>query len=77
MTTGLAYDIGRAIGLALKTATPAGSMPNATKGINVVRPYTKDNCALIMGFCNLVEARDLPQIWGHFTASKVKQVEIH
>ncbi len=76
-TTGLAYDIGRAIGLALKTATPAGLMPNATKGTNVVRPYTKDEYALIMGFCNLVQARDLPQIWQHFMASKVKRVEIH
>ncbi len=53
-TTGLAYDIGRAIGLALKTATPAGLMPNATKRTSVVGPYTKDKYALIMGFCNLV-----------------------
>jgi hypothetical protein len=62
MTTGLAYDIDRAIRLALKTATPAGSMPNATKGTNVVRPYTKDEYALIMGFCNLVQAHNLPRI---------------
>jgi hypothetical protein len=75
-TTGLAYDIGRAIGLALKTATPAGLMPNATKGTNVVWPYTKDE-SLIMGFCNLVRARDLPKIWQYFTALKVKQVKIH
>ncbi len=30
-----------------------------------------------MGFCNLIRACDLPQIWRHFAASKVKQVEIH
>jgi hypothetical protein len=77
MTTGLAYDIGRAKGLALKTATPTGLMPNATKGTNIVRPYTKDEYALIMRFCNLVQARNLPRIWRHFMASKVKQVEIH
>ncbi len=47
---GLAEDIGRAIGLALRTATPAGAKPTATKGTNVVWPYTKDEYALIMGF---------------------------
>jgi hypothetical protein len=62
MTTGLAYDIGRAIGLALKTATPARPMPNATKGTDVVQPYMKEEYALIMGFCNLVQACNLPQI---------------
>jgi hypothetical protein len=56
---GLAEDIGRAIGLALRPATPAGTMPTATKGTNVVRPYTKDKYALIMGFCNIVRARDI------------------
>ncbi len=71
------HDIGRAIGLALKTATPAGSMPNATKGTNVVWLYMKDEYALIIEFCNLVRARNLPRIWQHFTALKVKQVEIH
>jgi hypothetical protein len=74
---GLAEDIGRAIGLALRTATPAGAMPTATKGTNVVWPYTKDEYALIMGFCNVVRAQDIPRIWRHFAASKVKQVEIH
>jgi hypothetical protein len=74
---GLVEDIGRAIGLALRTATPAGAMPTATKGTNVVRPYTKDKYALIMGFCNVIQAQDIPQIWRHFAASKVKQVEIH
>jgi hypothetical protein len=53
-TTSLAYDIGRAIRLALKTATLAGLMPNATKETGIVRPYTKDEYAFIMGFCNLV-----------------------
>ncbi len=77
MNIGLAKDIGRAIGLALRTATPAGAMPTATKGTDVVRPYTKDKYALIMGFCNVVRAQDIPQIWRHFAASKVKQVEIH
>jgi hypothetical protein len=52
---GLAEDIGRAIGLALRTATPAGAMPTATKGTDVVRPYTKDKYALIMGFATSYE----------------------
>jgi hypothetical protein len=52
-------------------------MPTAMKGTNNVRPYTKDEYALIMGFCNAVQAQDIPQIWRHFAASKVKQVEIH
>ncbi len=30
-----------------------------------------------MGFCNLVQACNLPQIWRQFAASKVKQVKIH
>jgi hypothetical protein len=57
---GLAKDTGRAIGLALRTANPAGAMPTATKRTNVVRPYTKDEYALIMGFCNIVQTRDIP-----------------
>jgi hypothetical protein len=77
MNTGLAEDIGRAIGWALKTATPTGVLPSETKGTKVVRPYTRDKYAVIMGFCNLVRASHLPRIWRHFAASKVKQVEIH
>jgi hypothetical protein len=30
-----------------------------------------------MGLCNLIQARNLPRIWRHFAASKVKQVKIH
>jgi hypothetical protein len=76
--TGLAADIGQAIGIALKTAsTPSGVLPTGTKDINVVRPYTRDEYGLLMAFCNVVRAHDLPSIWRHFTASKVKQVEIH
>jgi hypothetical protein len=41
--TGLATDIGQAIGIALKTATtPGGILPTGTKDIEVVRPYTRN-----------------------------------
>jgi hypothetical protein len=30
-----------------------------------------------MAFCDVVCARDIPSIWRHFAASKVKQVKIH
>jgi hypothetical protein len=76
MNTGLAEDIGRAMGWALKMATPTEALPSKTKGTEVVRPYTRDEYAVIMGFCNLVRAR-VPRIWRHFAASKVKQVQIH
>jgi hypothetical protein len=76
--TGLAADIGRAIGIALKTAmTPGGISPMGTKDVEVMRPYTRDKYGLIMAFCNIVCAHDLPCIWQHFAASKVKQVKIH
>jgi hypothetical protein len=60
MNTGLAEDIGRAIGWALKMATPTGALPSETKGTEVVRPYTRDEYAVIIGFCNLVRACNLP-----------------
>jgi hypothetical protein len=61
----------------LKTATPTGALPCKTKWTEAMRPYTRDEYAVIMGFCNLVQARDLQQIWRHFAALKVKQVKIH
>jgi hypothetical protein len=76
--TGLAADIGQAIGIALKTAsTPSGVLPTGTKDVDVVHPYTRDEYGLLMAFCNVVQACNLPSIWQHFAASKVKQVEIH
>ncbi len=76
--TGLAANIGQAIGIALKTATtPRGIFPAGTKDVKVVQPYTRDKYGLIMAFCNVVRARNLPRIWQHFAASKVKQVKIH
>jgi hypothetical protein len=77
-STGLTADIGRAIGLALRTSSsPSGVMPTAIKDAEVVRPYTRDEYGLLMAFCNVVCARNLPSIWRHFAVSKVKQVEIH
>jgi hypothetical protein len=77
-STGLAADIGRAIGLALRTSlSPSGVMPTAIKDAEVVRPYTRDEYGLLMAFCNVVCARDIPSIWRHFAASKVKQVKIY
>ncbi len=77
-STGLAVDIGRAIGLALRTSSsPSGVTPTAIKDAEVVRPYTRDEYGLLMTFCNVVGARNIPSIWRHFAASKVKQVEIH
>jgi hypothetical protein len=38
MNTGLAKDIGRAIGWTLKMVTPTGALPNKTKGTEVMRP---------------------------------------
>ena len=77
-STGLAADIRRAIGLALRTSlTPSGVTPTAIKDAEVVHPYTRDEYGLLMAFCNVVRACDIPSIWRHFAASKVKQVEIH
>jgi hypothetical protein len=76
--TGLTTDIGQAIGIALKTAsTPSGVLLTGTKDVNVVRPYTRDEYGLLMEFCNVVWAHDIPSIWQHFAASKVKPVKIH
>jgi hypothetical protein len=62
--TGLTADISRAIGIALKTAsTPSGVLPTGTKDVDVVPPYTRDEYGLLMVFCNIVRARDLPSIW--------------
>ncbi len=62
-STGLTANIGRAIGIALKTATtPGGILPMGTKNVEVVRPYTRDKYGLIMVFCNVVCACDLPRI---------------
>ena len=77
-STGLAADIGRAIGLALRTASvPTGPAHREKNDTEMVRPYTKDEYGLLMAFCDVVRARDIPRIWRHFAASKVKQVEIH
>ena len=77
-STGLAADIGRAIGLALRTTSvPSGQAHTAKNDTDVVRPYTKDEYGLLMAFCDVIRARDIPMIWRHFAASKVKQVEIH
>ncbi len=77
-STGLAADIGRAIGLALRTlSAPLGATPMASKDSEVVRPYTRDEYGLLMAFCDAVRARNIPSIWRHFATSKVKQVEIH
>ena len=77
-STGLAADIGRAIGLALRTASvPSGSAHTSKHDTEVVRPYTKDEYGLLMAFCDVIRARDIPRIWRHFAATKVKQVEIH
>ncbi len=76
--TGLTANIGQAIGIALRTSlSPSGVMPMGTKDTKVVRPYRRDEYGLLMAFCNVVRAHDLPSIWRHFTASKVKQVKIH
>jgi hypothetical protein len=76
-STGLAADIGRAIGLALRTASVPSGSAHTAKDTEVVRPYTKDEYGLLMAFCDVIRARDIPSIWRHFAASKVKQVEIH
>jgi hypothetical protein len=77
-STGLAADIGRAIGLALRTSSsPSGVMPMAIKDAEVVHPYTRDEYGLLMAFCNVVRARNITSIWRHFAASKVKRVKIH
>jgi hypothetical protein len=77
-STGLAADIRQAIGIALRTLlSPSGVMPTGTKDTKVVRPYTRDEYGLLMEFCNVVRARNLPSIWRHFAALKVKQVKIH
>ncbi len=76
--TGLAADIGRAIGIALKIAlTSSGVLPTGTKDVNIMCPHTRDEYRLLMVFCNVVRAHNLPSIWQHFTVSKVKQVETH
>jgi hypothetical protein len=76
--TGLAADIGQAISIGPKTASiPSGVLPMRTKDVDVMRPYTRDEYGLLMVFCNIVRACNLPSIWRHFTASKVKQVKIH
>jgi hypothetical protein len=76
--TGLAADIRQAVGIALKTSTTPGViLPMGTKDVEVVRPYTRGEYGLIMAFCNVVHARNLPRIWRHIAASKVKQVNIH
>ena len=50
-STGLTADIGRAIGLALRTSSsPSGVMPMAIKDAEVVRPYTRDEYGLLMAF---------------------------
>jgi hypothetical protein len=77
-STSLTMDIGRAIGIALRTlSSPSGVMPTGTKDTKVVQPYTRDEYGLLMAFCNVVRSCDLPSIWQHFAASKVKQVETH
>ncbi len=61
---GLTADIGRSIDIALKTApTPLGVLPTGTKDVDVVRLYTRDEYGLLMAFCNVVRARNLPSIW--------------
>jgi hypothetical protein len=52
-------------------------MPTGTKDTKVVRPYMRDEYGLLMAFCNVVRAHNLPSIWQHFAALKVKQVKIH
>ncbi len=42
-----------------------------------MHPCTRDEYGLLMAFCKVVRARDLPSIWRHFAASKIKQVKIH
>ncbi len=49
--TGLAADIGQAIGIGLKIAsTPSGVLPTGTKDIDVMCPYTRDEYGLLMVF---------------------------
>ena len=57
--------------------TPSGVLPTGTKDVDVMRSYTRDEYGLLMVFCNIVWAHNLPSIWQHFAASKVKQSKIH
>ena len=64
-STGLAADIGRAIGLALRTlSAPLGATPTASKDAEVVHPYTRDEYGLLMAFVRLFAHATFPASGG-------------
>jgi hypothetical protein len=68
-------EIGQALGLALKKASSMGS--GILESYTSIQPYTRDEYACIMAFCNVQQARDIPKIWRHFVSTKAKQIKIH
>jgi hypothetical protein len=53
-------EIGQALGLALKKASSMGS--GVLESDTSIQPYTRDEYACIMAFCNVQQARDIPKI---------------
>ncbi len=68
-------EIGRALGLALKKASSTSS--GVIESDTSIQPYTRDEYACIMVFCNVQRARNIPKLWRHFVSTKAKQIKIH